>query len=673
MKKICLQFSLALLCLISVFGLAGKSAKAAITAADLKWYYPIQGDCNEYASSTLDMTKSATYAAFDDEIYGGGLHLTGSEQESNMGNCAIYGNFGSTFATAMNQYFSISLDFIHATTAPVVEATLLGYGETGALERNNYKIVLKADKHLKFEWHTNAAAVITWTSTNALTFTNALQNFVLVGRWGVNMNSLFKVYLDGSEIAGSWTGDSNATVRNAGADWRTTIGSTPKQQYGLNGYIGDVAYFNRILTSSEITALQSSSILTLITPPLPSVINFGYPYLWSGNDSIFKINETKRFIVAWNVCAFYGTFDHAKIFASLNGELIGQGGPYDYIGQTIIYPASELIGPQKCQGIITYFSDPYLTLDDSLSGTIKFYLKTYDANNTVLSTAESGTLTYTTKTGTTFINNGMVNPLMIDLGSLPMGIQTATTTTLFFTYNFKNENAASTTVYLWDYVNATSTGYYTIGPFSTTGDSLWQITIPTPATSTSKLYRFLAVRPGYPYLQSEVFTVNWSFTPDTGTGQTCSPPSYDFSHTCDDIENATSTLFGQLKCSIKFGLGVAGVALFSPSCDSLFLFQDNFNSFKKSFPFNTFYEFVDTIDVAIDTAIATTTGNTFSVPFIRKTATSTEYYTIPVIGSSTYPNLIGINNYNTIRLVEEYLYWIGAAVLIYFIIIKKKV
>lgn len=666
MKKICLQFSLALLCLISVFGLAGKSAKAMITGDGSSFYYRKNADDGS-GNFSLTNTISATCANpiliatvveyqgpynFDNITYDGVAMTADSTGEKNY----IQGAGSITYQSFYLVGPALGTKSFHARWTrgagsdpmTIYLRSFCGVDQTNPIDSVIWKTQGWSTSALSsgyFAITNNDSAVI----AQAVNYwqTNAPTNWTYTTGYNATNTALFY-----NCSAGGCSGSQFSNL------------SVPAKTLGDNYSI----FYNHSNNSYKDLNVW---VLNKYIAPSGTVYTFGYPYLWSLNNSIFNKNETKKFIVSWNTCDIYGEFDHAKIFASLNGELIGQGGPYDYIGVEVIYP--ELIGPQKCSGIITYFSNPYLTLDTSDSGTIKFYLKTYDASNTVLSTAESNQLTYTTKTGTTFIDNLMENPLMIDLGSLPMGIQTATTTTLFFKYNFKGENSASTTVYLWDYVNATSTGYYTTGPFSSTGDSFWSITIPTPATSTSKLYRFLAVRPGYTYLQSEVFTVNWSFTPGGVAGQTCSPPSYDFSHTCDDIENATSTLFGQLKCSIKFGLGVAGVALFSPSCDSLYSFQNNFNSFKESFPFNTFYEFIDTIDAAIDTSLATTTGNTFSVPFIRKTATSSEYYAIPVISTSTYPKIIGQSNYNIIRLAEEYIYWILAAVLVYFIIIKKKI
>jgi len=166
------------------------------------------------------------------------------------------------------------------------------------------------------------------------------------------------------------------------------------------------------------------------------------------------------------------------------------------------------------------------------------------------------------------------------------------------------------------------------------------------------------------------FKIMWQLTDQINTEE-CNMPSYNILDVCDDIPLGDSELLYNLKCGVKYAITATGQFLFYPSCDSLYSLKKSYDKFKDSFPFNTYYDLTDSINTAIDTSLsATSTANNFSIPFIRQTATSSEYYMLPVMSSTTISNTIGNNNYNTFRTTVGYIYWVVVAGLIFLIISK---
>ena len=149
-----------------------------------------------------------------------------------------------------------------------------------------------------------------------------------------------------------------------------------------------------------------------------------------------------------------------------------------------------------------------------------------------------------------------------------------------------------------------------------------------------------------------MFNVNWSNAPIPA-------PTFDFSHVCDGID--TGELLGQVECAIKSALTEATTIIFMPTAGSMNYFQDNYTTFKGAFPFNTYYQLMDTINTAIGSATSTSAGS-FSMPFIH---TNGSFYMLPVVASSSMTNLLGATNVSTFRTTIGYLFWILVAFLIY--------
>lgn len=148
----------------------------------------------------------------------------------------------------------------------------------------------------------------------------------------------------------------------------------------------------------------------------------------------------------------------------------------------------------------------------------------------------------------------------------------------------------------------------------------------------------------------ENFTVNAFGTP------TFTPP---LGLTEDDIcvGVATSTIMGGIECAFK----KVAMWVFWPSQTSVDGLYKSYGDLKESFPFNAFFG----LTTALTDAIATTTLSTsenIAMPWITATGT---FYMLPVITSSSIPNLIGNDNYNLFRSSISFLLWLLVAFLIF--------
>lgn len=124
---------------------------------------------------------------------------------------------------------------------------------------------------------------------------------------------------------------------------------------------------------------------------------------------------------------------------------------------------------------------------------------------------------------------------------------------------------------------------------------------------------------------------------------------------CQNI--ATSTYIGQIECSLK----KTGYWLFYPSKNSVDSIKNNFNDLKNSFPFNAFFDLTDIMESSIASTTTDMSGS-FDVPMITATGT---YYMLPVLSSSSVPNLIGQTNTNLIRNTISWIMWCMTAYIIF--------
>lgn len=116
------------------------------------------------------------------------------------------------------------------------------------------------------------------------------------------------------------------------------------------------------------------------------------------------------------------------------------------------------------------------------------------------------------------------------------------------------------------------------------------------------------------------------------------------------------------------GIRYAGCYLLSPHQITKDLFNTSYNDFKQAFPFSVFFDITSTIKNVFSTSSVSTSGN-FGLPMIRKVGTTTQYYIIPLLTSTTTAATIGESNAAIFRTSLTYLiyaaYTIGIILIIW--------
>lgn len=129
---------------------------------------------------------------------------------------------------------------------------------------------------------------------------------------------------------------------------------------------------------------------------------------------------------------------------------------------------------------------------------------------------------------------------------------------------------------------------------------------------------------------------------------TTTTPTAWCSNLCADIATATD-LLGEIGNGVNCALRSSACYLFYPHQYNINQFFTQYENFKQVFPFNIFFEITSTIDnVFASTTMASTTGS-FGLPMIRKVGTTSQYYILPLLTSSTTANFLGNSNANLLR------------------------
>lgn len=136
----------------------------------------------------------------------------------------------------------------------------------------------------------------------------------------------------------------------------------------------------------------------------------------------------------------------------------------------------------------------------------------------------------------------------------------------------------------------------------------------------------------------------------------------DISMICDDID--TDTILGMIECSFKRVIAWT----FIPNGEAITDLQNSSDLIKTKFPFSTFFDLTTIVSNAIATT-STSTQESIGIPFIRKTATSTQYYIMPVITSTTMSNTIGSANASLWRTGIGYVIWVCTGAIILFMLL----
>lgn len=139
-----------------------------------------------------------------------------------------------------------------------------------------------------------------------------------------------------------------------------------------------------------------------------------------------------------------------------------------------------------------------------------------------------------------------------------------------------------------------------------------------------------------------------------------------YDHICDDVATSSGEFWDDFRFGIECGFRKIVYWVIYPSDKSVNNLSKGYANLKKQFPFSAYFGITDTINESIASTTVNSNG-TFNIPFINATGS---YYMLPVLSSTSMPNLIGESNTNLFRYSITWFMWLCSAVLI-FITIKK--
>lgn len=132
---------------------------------------------------------------------------------------------------------------------------------------------------------------------------------------------------------------------------------------------------------------------------------------------------------------------------------------------------------------------------------------------------------------------------------------------------------------------------------------------------------------------------------------------------CGDIATSTGGMLDDVRFALECAVRASFYFLFAPSESVTNKITDNFDNLKICFPFSAYFQLTDTITDSFASSSIKQKG--FSVPFIEKTATSTQFYMIEVMGSSSMEKAIGKDNADMFRNLFTIIIWSSVALIIY--------
>jgi len=463
------------------FFLFGNFAKAAISEEDLIHYYPFDGD--NFASSTLD--------------YLGIVNLSSTNGDPVLD--YPVGRFNESLAISSgkiykdeiyqlyhdNEEFSISYWYkrdvpLSGLAMPIQMTHLLG--------PTLFQYYFSDDGKYHFDFYNSINQWVNWTSNDSVFIEEEFFNIIVVGQYGTNMTTKFKLYINGEEKSGSWSGgEANANPKegdDSDADWILNVSETT-YNYDLNGYIDDLGFFNRIITTDEISDLQEDAIIPLTTSPT------GVIY-WAGVGTQYgQIGGEWNVPFYWNACEDYADINELYAYTNMDGE----ANPSNYY---LIYDKSTFIGPQLCSGIAYLTGSVIATTNQS--GTTTIWLGT----DTETELKESSEFNYIINLGGqsgNYIDNSIISPLTIDPANA--------TTTLSFTYDFTDLAWESGEVCVYNMASNSTTDYCTE---ITTATGIETMDFPPVESSHYQLNAkyVLYSSGGTALLSSNPFTINFN-------------------------------------------------------------------------------------------------------------------------------------------------------------------
>lgn len=137
---------------------------------------------------------------------------------------------------------------------------------------------------------------------------------------------------------------------------------------------------------------------------------------------------------------------------------------------------------------------------------------------------------------------------------------------------------------------------------------------------------------------------------------------------CGDIATSTGGMLDDVRFALECAVRASFYYLFYPDKSVTSKITDNFDNLKIRFPFSAYFDLTNEIDTAFSSSSIDKTGLSF--PMIRKTSTSTEFYMLPVMSSTSISNAIGEYNAEMFRNLFTIIIWSSMALIIYLTIRK---
>jgi hypothetical protein len=141
--------------------------------------------------------------------------------------------------------------------------------------------------------------------------------------------------------------------------------------------------------------------------------------------------------------------------------------------------------------------------------------------------------------------------------------------------------------------------------------------------------------------------------------------SQQISATC--LGECDEGFFGEIFCGLKKFVCYA----FTPSSNSFLVLKSGSEKLKSKFPFSVAFDVLNAFKDGL-TQDSDNKTQGFSIPFIEKTATGTDYVMLEILTASSGENTIGKDNYLMLRNSMIWAIWIAIALSLSLFLIKNQ-
>jgi len=131
---------------------------------------------------------------------------------------------------------------------------------------------------------------------------------------------------------------------------------------------------------------------------------------------------------------------------------------------------------------------------------------------------------------------------------------------------------------------------------------------------------------------------------------------------CKNVATSTGGLIDDGRYALECGFRMMVYWLFTPSTSQTQNFISSTETLKQQFPFTVYFDLTNAINSAFLNATSST--NSFSMPFVRTVAGHAQFYMLPVANASSTANAIGTDNASIFRNIIVWIVWIIIASLI---------